>query len=218
MMEEREEPAEQEYVIVLHFNLDSPWGAFSADHLVPVGATGPEKAVERLIDEVGGSSHSWMSLVEKCNNTETATIAWDGYLSGDKISGENLDHAEAECNDVVFGGITCEGEWVEVENQDEIIAALNKAFAPSEATAKLAEFRAAYERGEKVNTADYLAAVPASQRAYLEQEIDRYLIEESPLRPYDAADFAKFQESELGQKAAELFDQAAQEHLGSDQR
>jgi len=119
-------------VIVLHFNLDSPWGAFSADHLVPVGATGPEKAVERLIDEVGGNSHSWMSLVEKCNDTETATIAWNGYLSGDKISGENLDHSEAECNEVVFGGITCEGEWVEVENQDEIIAALNKAFVSSD--------------------------------------------------------------------------------------
>jgi hypothetical protein len=159
-----EEPVEQEYVIVLHFNLDSPWGAFSADHLVPVGATGPEKAVERLIDEVGGSSHSWMSLVEKCNNTATATIAWNGYLSGDKISGENLDHAEAECNEVVFGGITCEGEWVEVENQDEIIAALNKAFAPSPSEA-IANALASRLR---------LTVSPESDPISTQERVDRY--------------------------------------------
>ena len=205
--EEREEPIENEYLISLVFIFTSPWGDCSAEQRVTLSAASPDKAVEKLVD----SGTSFMDLAGK---KDVITI-WDEEPDG--WSGNSLDHAQLGLDHVALVGISCEGEWVEVESQYDINAALNKAFAPSEATAKLAEFRAAYERGEKVNTADYLAAVPASQRAYLEQEIDRFMIEESPLRPYDAADFAKFQESELGQKAAELFDQAAQKHLGSDQ-
>jgi hypothetical protein len=75
------------------------------------------------------------------------------------------------------------------------------------------DFRAAYERGERANMADYLAGVGADERDELEARITRYLIEDAPLRSYDAAEFAREQQTPVMQRAAELFDQAAEANL-----
>ena len=75
------------------------------------------------------------------------------------------------------------------------------------------DFRAAYERGERANMADYLAGVGADERDELEARITRYLIEEAPLRSYDAAEFAREQQTPVMQRAAELFDEAAEANL-----
>ena len=75
------------------------------------------------------------------------------------------------------------------------------------------DFRAAYERGERTNMADYLAGVGADERDELEARITRYLIEDAPLRSYDAAEFAREQQTPVMQRAAELFDQAAEANL-----
>ena len=75
------------------------------------------------------------------------------------------------------------------------------------------EFRAAYERGERANVADFLAGVSDDERDELEARINRYLIEEAPLRSYDAAEFAREQQTPVMQRAAELFDEAAETNL-----
>lgn len=75
------------------------------------------------------------------------------------------------------------------------------------------DFCAAYERGERANMADYLAGVGADERDELEARITRYLIEDAPLRSYDAAEFAREQQMPVMQRAAELFDQAAEANL-----
>ena len=75
------------------------------------------------------------------------------------------------------------------------------------------EFRAAYERGERANVADFLAGVSDDERDELEARITRYLIEDAPLRRYDAAEFAREQQTPVMQRAAELFDEAAATNL-----
>ena len=75
------------------------------------------------------------------------------------------------------------------------------------------EFRAAYERGERANVADFLAGVNAGERDELEARINHYLIEDAPLRRYDAAEFAREQQTPVMQRAAELFDEAAETNL-----
>ena len=75
------------------------------------------------------------------------------------------------------------------------------------------DFRAAYERGERANVAECLAGVSADERDELEARITRYLIEDAPLRSYDAAEFAREQQTPLMQRAAELFDEAAETNL-----
>ena len=75
------------------------------------------------------------------------------------------------------------------------------------------DFRAAYERGERANVADFLAGVSDDERDELEARINRYLIEEAPLRSYDAAEFAREQQTPVMQRAAELFDEAAETNL-----
>ena len=75
------------------------------------------------------------------------------------------------------------------------------------------DFRAAYERGERTNVADCLAGVSGDERDELEARINRYLIEEAPLRSYDAAEFAREQQTPVMQRAAELFDEAAATNL-----
>ncbi len=71
------------------------------------------------------------------------------------------------------------------------------------------DFRAAFERGERPNVADFIAEAGGSDRRALELRIDRYLVEEAPLRSYDAAEFAREQETPVMQRAAELFRDAA---------
>ena len=75
------------------------------------------------------------------------------------------------------------------------------------------DFRAAYERGERANVADFLAGVNAGERDELEARINRYVIEDAPLRRYDAAEFAREQQTPAMQRAAELFDKAAATNL-----
>ena len=75
------------------------------------------------------------------------------------------------------------------------------------------DFRAAYERGERANVADCLAGVSDHERDELEARINRYLIEEAPLRSYDAAEFAREQQTPVMQRAAELCDEAAEANL-----
>ncbi len=75
------------------------------------------------------------------------------------------------------------------------------------------DFRAAHERGERPNVADCLAGVSAGEREPLEARINRYLIEEAPLRSYDAAAFALEQQTPVMLRAAELFDEAAAANL-----
>ena len=75
------------------------------------------------------------------------------------------------------------------------------------------DFRAAHERGELINLADFLAGASAGERDELEARINRYLIEEAPLRSYDAAAFALEQQTPVMQRAGELFDEAAEASL-----
>ena len=77
------------------------------------------------------------------------------------------------------------------------------------------DFRAAHERGEQLNLADCLAGFSGDERDELEVRITRYLIEEAPLRSYDAAAFAREQQTPAMQRAAELFDEAAETNLGA---
>ncbi|MBJ7245026.1 MAG: hypothetical protein JHD03_09470, partial [Solirubrobacteraceae bacterium] len=73
--------------------------------------------------------------------------------------------------------------------------------------------RAAHERGEQLNLAACLAGFSGDERDELEVRITRYLIEEAPLRSYDAAAFALEQQTPVMQRAAELFDEAAATNL-----
>ena len=75
------------------------------------------------------------------------------------------------------------------------------------------DFRAAHERGEQLNLADCLAGFSGDERDELEARINRYLIEDAPLRRYDAAEFAREQQTPAMQRAAELFDNAAETNL-----
>ncbi|MSX02121.1 MAG: hypothetical protein F2813_03060 [Actinobacteria bacterium] len=70
------------------------------------------------------------------------------------------------------------------------------------------DFRAAFERGERPNLGDLLESVSADQRAELEQKIERYLVDEAPLRSYDATAFAAEQQTPLMESAAEIFSDA----------
>ena len=75
------------------------------------------------------------------------------------------------------------------------------------------DFRAEFESGEQPNVADFLASADGADRAALEARIDRYLEEEAPLRSYDAAEFAREQETPVMRRAAELFSEAAETNL-----
>jgi hypothetical protein len=75
------------------------------------------------------------------------------------------------------------------------------------------DFCAAHERGERPNVADCLAGVSGDERNELEVRINRYLIEEAPLRSYDPAAFALEQKTAAMQRAAELFDEASETNL-----
>ena len=152
--EEREEPIENEYLISLVFIFTSPWGDCSAEQRVTLSAASPDKAVEKLVD----SGTSFMDLAGK---KDVITI-WDEEPDG--WSGNSLDHAQLGLDHVALVGISCEGEWVEVENQDEIIAALNKAFAPSPSEA-IANALASRLR---------LTVSPESDPISTQERVDRY--------------------------------------------
>ncbi len=70
------------------------------------------------------------------------------------------------------------------------------------------DFRAAFERGDRPNLGELLASATAEQRPELEDRIERYLLEEAPMRRYDAEAFAAEQETALMQSAADLFTDA----------
>ncbi len=75
------------------------------------------------------------------------------------------------------------------------------------------DFRAQFESGARPNVADFLAEADDADRRALEARIDRYLEEDAPLRSYDAAEFARAQETPVMKKAAALFEQAAETNL-----
>ena len=75
------------------------------------------------------------------------------------------------------------------------------------------DFRAEFESGARPNVADFLAEADDADRRALEKRIDLYLEEEAPLRSYDAAEFARAQETPVMKQAAALFAQAAETNL-----
>lgn len=75
------------------------------------------------------------------------------------------------------------------------------------------DFRAEFESGARPNVADFLAEANDADRRALEARIDLYLEEEAPLRSYDAAEFARAQETPVMKQAAALFAQAAETNL-----
>ncbi len=78
-----------------------------------------------------------------------------------------------------------------------------------------ADFCAAYERGEQPNLGDCLAAASDGERAGLEARIDRYLIEQAPLRRYDAQAFSRELERPVMKRVAQLFAERAAVDLGA---
>ena len=126
--EEREEPAERDYLIALQLVFDSVWGSFDSVQRLPISAASPEKAIEKLLDEVDSYAYGWSSLISE----HEATSSWSSVQVKEDygkhvLSGAHVARQGAECRSVQWGRITCEGEPVEVENEDQILSALNDA-------------------------------------------------------------------------------------------